>query len=102
MNATTVTTPSELEIRVERIFDAPRDHVFSVWTDPDLIPEWWGDGTVVEAMDVRPGGAYRFRTAYGVVEGRIHSFEDKALLRTVELARREQRRARRAARRNAR
>ena len=37
--------------------------------------------------------------AYGIVEGRIHSVEDKALLRTVELARREQRRARRAARR---
>ena len=55
MNTTTVTTPSELEIRVERIFDAPRAHVFSVWTDPALIPEWWGDGTVVEQMDVRPG-----------------------------------------------
>lgn len=39
---------------------------------------------------------------YGIVEGRVHSFEDEALLRTVELARREQRRARRAARRNAR
>src|SRR5438477_1320846 len=62
MNTTTVTTPNELEIRVERIFDAPRAHVFSVWTDPDLIPEWWGGGTVVEEMDVRPGGAYRFRT----------------------------------------
>ena len=33
MNPTTVTTPSELEIRVERIFDAPRSHVFSVWSD---------------------------------------------------------------------
>ena len=54
---------------MERVFDAPREHVFSVWTDPKLIPEWWGDGTVVEAMDVRPGGAYRFRTAQGVVEG---------------------------------
>ena len=69
MNETTVTTPNELEIRVERIFDAPRAHVFSVWTDPKLIPEWWGDGTVVEEMDVRSGGTYRFRTAYGVVEG---------------------------------
>ena len=56
MNETTVTTPNELEIRVERIFDAPPAHVFSVWTDPQLIPEWWGDGTVVEEMDVRPGG----------------------------------------------
>src|ERR671936_198616 len=44
-------------------------HVFSVWTDPQLIPEWWGDGTVVEEMDVRPGGTYRFRTAFGLVQG---------------------------------
>jgi uncharacterized protein YndB with AHSA1/START domain len=72
MNTTTVTMPSALEIRVERIFDAPREHVYSVWTDPKLIPEWWGDGTVVEEMDVRTGGSYRFRTAYGVVEGEFH------------------------------
>ena len=80
MNETTVTTPSELEIRVERIFDAPRAHVFSVWTDPQLIPEWWGDGTTVEEMDVRPGGAYRFRTAYGVVEGEFREVEPPARL----------------------
>ena len=73
--STTVTTPNELEIRVERIFDAPRTHVFSVWTDPELIPEWWGDGTVVEEMDVRPGGTYRFRTAFGVVEGEFREVE---------------------------
>ncbi|UUZ59066.1 hypothetical protein [Nocardioides sp. B-3] len=40
--------------------------------------------------------------ANGIVEGRAFSIEDRALLRTVELARREQRRAARAARRNAR
>jgi len=75
--STTVSTPSECEIRIERIFDAPRTRVYSVWTDPELIPEWWGEGTVVEGgegtvveeMDVRPGGRYRFRTAHGVVEG---------------------------------
>ena len=75
MNTTTVTTPNELEIRVERVFDAPRAHVFSVLTDPQLIPEWWGDGTVVEEMDVRPGGRWRFRTAYGVVEGEYREVE---------------------------
>jgi uncharacterized protein YndB with AHSA1/START domain len=69
MNTTTVTTPNEVEIRVERVFDAPREHVYSVWTDPKRIPEWWGDGTIVEEMDVRPGGSYRFRTAHGVIEG---------------------------------
>ena len=75
MNATTVTTPNELEIRVERIFDAPRAHVYSVWTDPKLIPEWWGSDTVVEEMDVRAGGTYRFRTAMGVVEGEFREVD---------------------------
>ena len=75
MNETTVTMPSDLEIRVERVFDAPRAHVYSVWTDPALIPEWWGDQTVVEEMDVRPGGIWRFRTAYGVVEGEFREVE---------------------------
>ena len=74
-NPTTVTTPSDVEIRVERVFDAPRAHVYSVWTDPELIPEWWGAGTVVEEMDVRPGGVYRFRTAHGTVEGEFHEVE---------------------------
>jgi len=73
--STTVTTPNELEIRVERLFDAPRTHVYSVWTDPALIPDWWGDGTVVEEMDVRAGGTWRFRTAYGVVEGEYREVE---------------------------
>jgi uncharacterized protein YndB with AHSA1/START domain len=49
--------------------------VFSVWTDPALIPEWWGDGTVVEEMDVRPGGRYRFRTSYGAIEGEFREVE---------------------------
>jgi uncharacterized protein YndB with AHSA1/START domain len=80
MNETTVTTPSELEIRVERVFDAPRAHVYSVWTDPKLIPEWWGDGTVVEEMDVRPGGTYRFNTPYGPIQGEFYEVEPPALL----------------------
>src|SRR5213075_2076299 len=83
--STTVTTPSELEIRVERIFDAPRTHVYSVWTDPQLIPEWWGDGTVVEEMDVQPGGSYRFRTAFGVVEGEFREVDPpERLVHTIE------------------
>jgi uncharacterized protein YndB with AHSA1/START domain len=80
MNETTVTTPNELEIRVERVFDAPREHVFSVYTDPELIPEWWGNNTVVEEMDVRAGGAYRFRTDRGVIEGEFHEVDPPALL----------------------
>jgi len=60
---TTVTTPSDREIVSERVFDAPRDRVFAAFTDPELIPQWWGprdQTTIVDQMDVRPGGAWRF------------------------------------------
>jgi uncharacterized protein YndB with AHSA1/START domain len=59
----TITTPTDREIHIERVFDAPRDRVFAVYTDPALIPEWWGPrGTtaIVDRMDVRPGGSWRF------------------------------------------
>jgi uncharacterized protein YndB with AHSA1/START domain len=59
----TLTTPTDREIHVERVFDAPRDQVFAAFTDPKLIPEWWGPRdttTVVDQMDVRPGGSWRF------------------------------------------
>jgi uncharacterized protein YndB with AHSA1/START domain len=55
-----VTTPADREIRVERVFDAPRDLVFATFHDPELIPQWWGDGTTVDKMDVRNGGDWRF------------------------------------------
>jgi uncharacterized protein YndB with AHSA1/START domain len=58
-----ITTPAEREIRVERVFDAPRDTVFATFTNPDLIPEWWGPRgmtTIVDKMDVRAGGSWRF------------------------------------------
>ena len=61
--AATITTPTDREIHIERVFDAPRDQVFSVFTDPELIPEWWGlrgTTTVVDEMDVRTGGRWRF------------------------------------------
>jgi uncharacterized protein YndB with AHSA1/START domain len=59
----TVTTPGDREIRIEREFDAPRERVFAVYTDPELIPQWWGPRsttTEVVEMDVRTGGDWRF------------------------------------------
>jgi uncharacterized protein YndB with AHSA1/START domain len=78
--STGISTPSETEIRIERVFDADRAHVYSVWTDPELIPEWWGSGTVVEEMDVREGGRYRFRTEQGVIEGEYREVDPPARL----------------------
>ncbi len=54
---------SDREIVITREFDAPRELVFKAFTDPDLIPRWWGPRrytTIVDKMDVRPGGAWRF------------------------------------------
>ena len=58
----TITTPSDREIRIERIFNAPRDRVWRAVTDPASIAQWWGRGhrLVVERMDVEPGGHWRF------------------------------------------
>lgn len=58
-----ITTPTDREIRIERVFDAPRDRVFAVYTDPELIPEWWGPRgttTIVDRMEPRTGGRWRF------------------------------------------
>ena len=60
---TAIMTPSAREIVSERVFDAPRERVFAAYTDPELIPQWWGPRgttTIVDQMDVRPGGAWRF------------------------------------------
>ena len=60
---TTLTTPSDTEIVMTRMFDAPRELVFKAYTDPAAVPHWWGlrnSLTRVEAMDVRPGGRWRY------------------------------------------
>jgi uncharacterized protein YndB with AHSA1/START domain len=46
-----------------RVFDAPRELVWQVWTDPKHLAQWWGpDGftTTTSAYDARPGGIWRF------------------------------------------
>ena len=58
-----VIEPGRQDIVITRVFDAPRDVVFKAYTDPDLIPRWWGPRryeTIVDRMDVRPGGQWRF------------------------------------------
>jgi uncharacterized protein YndB with AHSA1/START domain len=58
-----MTLPGEREIRVERVFDAPRERVFAAYTDPELVAQWWGprnSTTVVDEMDATTGGKWRF------------------------------------------
>jgi uncharacterized protein YndB with AHSA1/START domain len=60
-----VTTPSDREIRLTRLFDAPRHLVFEAMTKPEHVRRWWGCLTdeysvPVCEIDLRPGGAWRF------------------------------------------
>ena len=50
------------ELVLTRVFDAPRELVFKVWTDPKHMAQWWrahGFTSPVWELDVRPGGAIR-------------------------------------------
>src|SRR5258708_10949545 len=51
------------EVHLSRIYDAPRELVFKMWTDPKHLAQWWGpDGftTTTHEIDVRPAGVWRF------------------------------------------
>lgn len=50
----------EQELVLTRVFDAPRELVFRVWTDPKHVAQWWGPRgftNPVCELDLRPGGA---------------------------------------------
>jgi uncharacterized protein YndB with AHSA1/START domain len=57
-----ITTPADREIRIERIFNAPRSRVWRAFTDPDQLKQWWGRGNDLEIvrMEVEPGGHWRY------------------------------------------
>ena len=59
-----VTTPSEREIAMTRVFDAPRSLVFEALTKPELLKRWLGVrggwALAICEIDLRVGGAYRY------------------------------------------
>ncbi len=60
----TVTTPSDREVEVTRMFNAPRPLVFKALTTPDLLLRWMhgpnGWTLTVCEVDLRVGGAFRY------------------------------------------
>ena len=51
------------KITLERTFAAPLEDVWELWTSKEGIESWWGpEGFTVEvlALDLRPGGAFRY------------------------------------------
>ncbi|WP_435008201.1 SRPBCC family protein [Tundrisphaera lichenicola] len=60
---TTFTTPTDREIVISRVFDAPRRLVWEAVTNPEHVPNWYGPRgwtLPVCTIDLRPGGAWRF------------------------------------------
>ena len=61
---TTITLPSDREVAMTRVVDAPRELVFEAWTSPEHVPHWMlgpGDWTMpVCEIDLRTGGAWHF------------------------------------------
>ncbi len=59
-----VTTPTDRQIVMTRVFAAPRNLVFDAWTNPELVRRWLlgppGWTMPVCEIDLRVGGAYRF------------------------------------------
>jgi uncharacterized protein YndB with AHSA1/START domain len=58
-----VTTPSEREVVLTRVFDAPRQMVFDAFSKPELLKRWFGPrGWSLETceVDLRVGGGFRF------------------------------------------
>src|SRR3982751_303751 len=58
-----VTTPSDQEILMTRVFDAPRRLVFDAFTKPELLKRWFGPrgwSLVVCEVDLKDGGTFRF------------------------------------------
>lgn len=59
-----------MDIKIERVFDAPVERVWAMWTEPENVAKWWGPkdfkGSVSE-MDFRVGGkfVYCMRGAMG-------------------------------------
>ena len=56
----TAAKPPELEVVITRTFDAPRELVFRMWTEPRHFARWWGPKgftNPVCELDARPGGA---------------------------------------------
>ena len=55
------------EFILDRIFDAPRDMVWRAWTDPDLLPRWYGPGaeTIIHKFDLEPGGMWLGEMKWG-------------------------------------
>lgn len=90
-SASTMTLPSDIEVRVERTFAAPIKKVWRAWTDPELFPKWLGYEQykmTTSEFDAKTGGKYRWAWDIDgqsmVIHGDVLDFDAPARLATRE------------------
>ena len=57
------TNTAEREIASTRVFEAPRELVWKVWTDPEHLGKWWGPNgftTTTKVFELKLGGQWLF------------------------------------------
>ena len=71
------------EIVLSRVINAPREVVFSAWTDPAHLPKWFGpEGFAIETkdIDIRVGGLWRF----DMIAPNGHRYSNRMQFRRIE------------------
>lgn len=87
-----IAEPGKYEIIMLRTFNAPRELLFKVMTDPELVSQWWGQRnstTIVDKLEARPGGIWRYiqRDSQGnenAFHGVYHSISPEMVIDTFE------------------
>jgi len=57
--ATFTIDKDNLEVRITKVFKATPERLWLAYTKPDQVIQWW-DSTIVDTLDVRTGGIWRF------------------------------------------
>ncbi|CCF65633.1 SRPBCC family protein [Nocardia cyriacigeorgica] len=75
-NDAVITTTSDTEIHVERVFNAPVDRVWDAYSRIEQLSRWWGRGNQldVERWEFHKGGHWRFVEH---ADGESHGFEGR-------------------------
>jgi len=64
VGVTTYETPTDTQVVIKRVVDAPRRIVFDAWTNPQYVPRWLlgppGWTMPVCEIDLRPGGTWHY------------------------------------------
>jgi uncharacterized protein YndB with AHSA1/START domain len=84
---TDTTVVNDKVLRMERLIAAPPERVFDLWTEPELLTQWWGpEGCDIpaSALDVTPGG--HWKTTMRMPSGALHTVS--GVYRVIEPPRR--------------